>query len=116
MDSKNSEIAMLTEISAEVEDIQNFDTEKEYPVMPLRNLVMFPYVVMPVTIGRSSTLKLVNAAYKKHQSIVLVCQKSAEVDDPGYQDLYPVGVIAKVLRIFEMPGGTTTAIMQSNGP
>ena len=42
MDSKNSEIAMLTEISAEVEDIQNFDTEKEYPVMPLRNLVMFP--------------------------------------------------------------------------
>ena len=116
MDSKNNEIAMLTEISAEVEDLQNFDTEKEYPVMPLRNLVMFPYVVMPVTIGRPSTLKLVNSAYKKHQPIVLVCQKSAEVDDPGYQDLYPVGVIAKVLRIFEMPGGTTTAIMQSNGP
>ena len=77
---------------------------------------MFPHVVMPVTIGRSSTLKLVNAAFKKKQPIVLVCQVAAEVDEPGYKDLYHIGVVAKVLRIFEMPGGTTTAIMQSSGP
>jgi ATP-dependent Lon protease len=77
---------------------------------------MFPHVVMPVTIGRTSTLKLINTAFKKKLPIVLACQVSAEVDDPGYADLYHVGVIAKVLRIFEMPGGTTTAIMQSSGP
>ena len=107
---------MLTEIPVEPENLQSLELDKEMPVMPLRNLVMFPYVVMPVTIGRPSTLKLVNAAYKKHQPIVLVCQKSAEVDDPGYKDLYHVGVVAKILRVFEMPGGNTTAIMQSNGP
>ncbi len=107
---------MLTEIHTEPEEFQPLELDKELPVMPLRNLVMFPYVVMPITIGRHSTLKLVNTAYKKQQPIVLVCQKSADVDDPDYNDLYPTGVIARVLRIFEMPGGNTTVIMQSNGP
>ena len=116
MDSKNNEIAMLAEIPTELEELQKLELDKEYPVLPLRNLVMFPFVVMPVTIGRTSSLKLVNAAYKKQQPIVLVCQISAEVDNPGFQDVYTVGVIAKILRIFEMPGGATTAIMQSNGP
>ncbi|MBE6276143.1 MAG: endopeptidase La [Bacteroides sp.] len=116
MDSNNQEIAMLTEIPVEAEDLQTIELDKEMPVMPLRNLVMFPYVVMPITIGRPSTLKLVNTAYKKHQPIVLVCQRVADMDDPGYNDLYHVGVVAKILRVFELPGGNTTAIMQSGGP
>ena len=71
---------------------------------------------MPVTIGRPSTLKLVNAAYKKKQAIAVVCQVQGDLDDPGFADLYHVGVIAKILRIFEMPGGNTTVIMQSKRP
>ena len=118
MDSENEQISMIAEISTEVEDESTLKLEydKEIPVLALRNMVMFPHVVMPVTIGRNSSLKLVNAAFKKKLPIALVCQLSAEVDDPGYQDLFHIGVIARVLRVFEMPGGNTTAIMQSAGP
>lgn len=117
MESDGGQISMITEISTDVDESTTpLDLNKEIPVMPLRNMVMFPHVVMPITIGRASTLKLVNVAFRKKQPIVLVCQLSAEVDEPGYQDLYHVGVVAKVLRVFEMPGGTTTAIMQSSGP
>ena len=118
MDSENEQISMIAEISTEVEDESTLKLEydKEIPVLALRNMVMFPHVVMPVTIGRNSSLKLVNAAFKKKLPIALVCQLSAEVDDPGYQDLFHIGVIARVLRVFEMPGGNTTAIMHSAGP
>ena len=118
MDSENEQISMIAEISTEIEDESTLKLEydKEIPVLALRNMVMFPHVVMPVTIGRNSSLKLVNTAFKKKLPIALVCQLSAEVDDPGYQDLFHIGVIARVLRVFEMPGGNTTAIMQSAGP
>ena len=117
MNSDNEQISMIAEISTEdTGDVMAMDFSKEVPVLALRNMVMFPHVVMPVTIGRSSSLKLVNMAYRKKQPIALVCQLSAEVNEPGYQDLFHVGVIARVLRVFEMPGGNTTAIMQSAGP
>ena len=117
MDEHGEQLSMITEISTEIDDQPSqLEYDKELPVLALRNMVMFPHVVMPVTIGRSSSLKLINTAFKKKQPIVLVCQLVADVDEPGYQDLFHVGVIAKVLRIFEMPGGNTTAIMQSAGP
>ena len=118
MDSENEQISMIAEISTEVEDEATLKMEfdKEIPVLPMRNMVMFPHVVMPITIGRASSLKLVNTAFRKKQPIALVCQLTAEVEEPGYQDLFHVGVIARVLRVFEMPGGNTTAIMQSAGP
>ena len=118
MEADDNQISMIAEITTEpdAEDLAKMEFDKEIPILPLRNMVMFPHVVMPVTIGRTSSLKLINVAFKKKQPIVLVCQVSAEVDDPGYADLYHVGVVARVLRIFEMPGGTTTAIMQSAGP
>lgn len=118
MDAENNQISMIAEITTEpdADELAKMEFDKEIPVLPLRNMVMFPHVVMPVTIGRTSSLKLINVAFKKKQPIVLVCQVSSEVDDPGYADLYHVGVVARVLRIFEMPGGTTTAIMQSAGP
>ena len=117
MNSENEQISMIAEISTEdAGDVMAMDFSKEVPVLALRNMVMFPHVVMPVTIGRSSSLKLVNMAYRKKQPIALMCQVSAEVNEPGYQDLFHVGVMARVLRVFDMPGGNTTAIMQSAGP
>lgn len=116
MNTDADDISMLAEIQTDTDDLSAIEFEKEIPIMPLRNMVMFPSVVMPVTIGRPSTLKLVNAAYKKKQAIAVVCQVQEDLDDPGFADLYHVGVIAKILRIFEMPGGNTTVIMQSNGP
>ena len=118
MDSENEQISMIAEISTEVENEATLKMEfdKEVPVLPMRNMVMFPHVVMPITIGRASSLKVVNMAFRKKQPIVLVCQLKADTEEPGYQDLYHVGVVARVLRVFEMPGGNTTAIMQSAGP
>ena len=116
LDAESENMSILTtEIQAEPdEDITKVEFDKEVPVIPLRNMVMFPHVVMPITIGRPSTLKLVNAAFKKKLPVALMCQVSSETEDPGYKDIYHVGVIARILRIFELPGGNTTAIMQSS--
>jgi len=117
MKADGEEISMIAEITTDIETpMDQMEFNKEIPVLPLRNMVMFPHVIMPITIGRASSMKLINAAYRKKQPIALVCQISAETNDPGYQDLFHTGVIAKVLRIFDLPGGNTTAIMQSAGP
>lgn len=117
INAEGNEISMMAEIDATPESIDLEELSgKDIPVMTLRNMVMFPSVVMPVTVGRPATLNLVETAFKKKKSIAIACQKNSEVENPGLSDLYPVAVIGKVLRIFEVPGGNTTVILQSNGP
>lgn len=116
LNTENEDISMMAEIDATPEEISPEELEKDIPIMTLRNMVMFPSVVMPVTVGRKSTLKLVNSALKKKTSIAIACQTNSDVEDPGLNDLYQVAVVGKVLRIFEVPGGSTTVILQSNGP
>ena len=116
MSSEHEDISMLAEIDASPVEVSPEELEKELPIMTLRNLALFPTVVMPVTVGRKTTLKLVNAALKNKSSIAIATQKVSEVENPGFNDLHPIGVIGKVLRIFEMPGGNTTVILQANGP
>ena len=72
MNTDGDQISMIAEITTEPEgdDVLKMEFDKEFPVMPLRNMVMFPHVVMPVTIGRASTLKLINAAFKKKLPIM----------------------------------------------
>ncbi len=84
------------------------------PVLPLRNMVLFPGVFMPVAIGRKSSLKLIKEAEKKNLPIAVVCQKDAQTEDPSLEDLHTIGVIGKVIRILEMPDQTTTAILQGS--
>lgn len=116
MSSEHEDISMLAEIDASPEQVSPEDLSEIMPIMTLRNLVMFPTVVMPVTVGRKATLKLVNEAMKDKTPIVVTTQKVSEVENPGFKDLHPVGVIGKVLRVFEMPGGNTTVILQASGP
>lgn len=116
MKTENEDISMLAEIETSPVEVTREELDQVFPVMTLRNMIMFPSVVMPVTVGRQNTLKLVNTALKKKIPIVITTQKVSEVEIPGYKDLYPTAVIGKVLRIFEMPGGNTTVILQSNGP
>ena len=82
------------------------------PVLPLRNMVLFPGVFMPVSVGRKSSLKLIREAEKKNLNIAVVCQKVAQVDEPGFDDLHTIGTIGKIIRILEMPDQTTTVILQ----
>ena len=116
MNAENEDISMLAEIETAPLEISPEELENEFPVMTLRNMVMFQSVAMPVTVGRRATLKLVNTALRSKSFIVISTQMVSEVESPVQKDLYPTAVIGKVLRIFEMPGGSTTVILQANGP
>src|SRR5574344_1002276 len=82
------------------------------PILALRNIVLFPGVIMPVALGRKKSLAAVKNAYKKKVMIGTFAQKSAKVEDPALEDLYLIGTMAQVLTILEMPDGTTSAILQ----
>ena len=82
------------------------------PILPLRNMVLFPGVAMPILLGRPKSMRLIREASQRKILVGVVCQKNEEVEDPGLDDLYPIGTVAEVLRVLEMPDGSTTAILQ----
>ena len=82
------------------------------PVLPLRNMVLFPSTLLPVSVGRESSLKLVKKLAKSKETMAVVCQKDPSVDEPGFDDLHHIGTTAKILRVFDMPDHTTTVILQ----
>ena len=85
---------------------------KTYPVMPLRNTVLFPQQVIPIYIGREKSLKLVNSLGKENKRIVVVAQEDGSVEDPRPEDLYSYGTLAVVLKVFDMPDNSKSAIVQ----
>jgi len=84
----------------------------ELPILPLRNMVLFPGVVAPITVGRDKSIQLIRDAYKGNRIIGVVAQKEGSVESPGFDDVYPIGTIAIILKMLKMPDGTTTAIIQ----
>jgi ATP-dependent Lon protease len=84
----------------------------ELPILPLRNMVLFPGVAMPVIIGRAKSMRLIREATHRKQMIGVTCQKVTETEDPAFSDVYSIGVVAEVLRVLELPDGSTTAILQ----
>ena len=95
-------------------EIENFnikDTDK-YPVMPLRNTVLFPQQVIPIYIGRDRSLKLINDLDPKKRYIVVVAQEDGSIEDPKPADLYAYGTLAQVLKVFDMPDNSKSAIVQ----
>ena len=112
-DSHPASISIISDGAINVERTTNFDFEGEVPILPMRNMVLFPGVVTPVTVGRPSTLKLVKKAEKTNEFIATFCQKSPDTDEPQFDDLYTIGVLAKVLRILDMPDNSTTVILQA---
>ncbi|MDZ4838847.1 MAG: endopeptidase La [Bacteroidota bacterium] len=85
---------------------------EEVSLLPLRNTVLFPGVVIPITIGRDKSIKLINDAYKKEKVVGVVAQINEHVEDPGAEDLYKVGTLATILKVLKMPDGNTTVIIQ----
>ncbi|MFM9948396.1 MAG: endopeptidase La [Saprospiraceae bacterium] len=82
------------------------------PILPLKNTVLFPGIVIPITVGRDKSIKAVNKAYDEGRLVAVLSQRDGNVEDPGVEDLYTVGTIARILKILRMPDGTTTAILQ----
>jgi ATP-dependent Lon protease len=85
---------------------------KEIPLLPLRNTVLFPGVVLPITVGRDKSIKAVNDAYKTDKLIGVVAQKDSNVEDPSINDLEDIGTVAKIVKLIKMPDGGTTVIIQ----
>ncbi|MDI9537808.1 MAG: endopeptidase La [Bacteroidota bacterium] len=92
---------------------QNEDSLPEHlPLMPLRNTVLFPGVILPIMVGRDKSLKLIRDVHRTKGFLGAVAQIEQELDDPELKDLYTIGTIARVLKILEMPDGSTTVIVQ----
>jgi len=94
------------------EEIANLVLPEELPLLPLRNTVLFPGVVLPITVGRDKSIKAVTDAYKSDKLIGVVAQQDSQVEDPQVGDLSAVGTVARIVKQIKMPDGGTTIIIQ----
>ncbi|MFN3950790.1 MAG: endopeptidase La [Thermaurantimonas sp.] len=97
------------------EDEQELSAEsvpEDLPILPIRNTVLFPGVVIPITVGRDKSIRLINDAYNTSKTIGVIAQRDGSIEDPNPSDLYEIGTVAKIIRMFKMPDGNTTIIIQ----
>ena len=100
-------------ISPEDEDRMNLEeVPDKLPILPLRNNVLFPGVVIPITLGRDKSIKLIQDAYKGNKIIGVVSQIDSNVEEPQYADLFKIGTVAQIIRMLKMPDGSSTIIIQ----
>src|SRR5690606_12230780 len=98
--------------SQDEEEMSKADIPEILPILPLRNTVLFPGVVIPITVGRDKSIKLVKEAYKGDRTIGVVSQKDMEIEEPTLTQLHKVGTVANIIKILQMPDGNTTVIIQ----
>lgn len=96
----------------ESENADDISIPAELPLLPLRNTVLFPGVVLPITVGRDRSIKAVNDVYKTDKLIGVIAQKDSTVEDPAINDLETTGTVAKIIKLIKMPDGGTTIIIQ----
>ena len=109
-DSEAELIPLLT--PEDEEEINNEKLPESLAILPLRNTVLFPGVVIPITAGRDKSIKLINDANSAGKDIGVVSQKNEDVEDPNENDLHSIGTVAKILRVLKMPDGNITVILQ----
>ena len=111
----SQQISVITDIDPSRANLENVEVEDTaIPVLPLRNMMIFPDTMLPINVARKSSLKLLNDAMRQNRPIGVFCQKDDAVDDPDYSQLYHTGVLSKVLKIFELPDGSKTALLQGH--
>lgn len=112
-DNINEDTEFIPLLTSEEEEKMNEDEIPDLlPVLPIRNNVLFPGVVMPITVGRDKSIKLIQDAYKGNRMVGVVSQIKQEEEDPSAEDIHKMGTSAQILRLLKMPDGSTTAIMQ----
>jgi ATP-dependent Lon protease len=108
-----SDTEFIPLLSSEDEEIMNAEEIPEtLPILPLRNTVLFPGVVIPITVGRDKSIKLIKESYSGDKIIGVVSQKDVETEDPEFEDLNNIGTVAQIMKLLQMPDGSTTAIIQ----
>ncbi|MBM3405245.1 MAG: endopeptidase La [Bacteroidetes bacterium] len=112
-DILNGDTEFIPLLSSEDEEVMNSEKVPDIlPILPLRNTVLFPGVVIPITVGRDKSIKLIKDYYKGDKIIGVIAQKDVNIEDPDFVDLYNIGTVAFILKLLQMPDGSTTAIIQ----
>src|SRR5215470_1226255 len=96
-------MATETTLSSEIQSL---------PLLPLRDVVVFPHMVIPLFVGRPKSIKALDVAMDAGKHILLVAQRSAAKDDPAAEDLYPIGSVATVLQMLKLPDGTVKVLVE----
>ncbi|MGB5667492.1 MAG: LON peptidase substrate-binding domain-containing protein, partial [Maribacter sp.] len=109
----NEESELIPLLTPEDEEEMNNEVLPEtLPILPLRNTVLFPGVVIPITAGRDKSINLIKYANKGGKTMGVVAQKDEETEDPAVKDINTMGTVARILRVLQMPDGNTTVIIQ----
>ena len=111
----NKAFSMIADIDGDFVNLIDVETPAQLPILPVRNMVLFPGVVSPILIGRESSMRLVRKAEKAGSLIGIVCQQDPDVEEPSKEDLFEYGVFAKVVKQLTLPNGAVTAIVQGLG-
>lgn len=101
-------------LGEEFEDIDSAELDDKILILPIKNTVLFPGVVIPITVGRKKAIRLVKKSYQGDRVIGVVAQKNVKMEDPTHSDLHKVGTLARILKMLVLPDGNTTIIIQGN--
>ena len=100
----NTQFQMVADFDGDASCLYGEHKEGVYPILCTRNLVLFPTVVTPILVGREQSINVVKHMQKHEKDVICIfCQKNQDIDDPSLNDLYHIGVFAKVIRVMEMP-------------
>jgi ATP-dependent Lon protease len=110
---EDNEFMPIFSVDEEDEDLGENETyPTTLPLLALKNTVLFPGIIIPITVGRDKSLRAINKAYNDSRLIGVLSQRDSEKEDPGQEDLYAIGTIARIVKLLRMPDGTATAILQ----
>ncbi len=109
---EEGDVMSMLNVKLESEDEMIEDIPETLPLLALKNTVLFPSVVVPITVGRERSLQAIRTAYQGNRLIGVLAQKDAQMEEPSLDDLYRVGTIARIVKLVRMPDGTTTAVLQ----
>ena len=90
------------------------DNENVFPLLPLRDVVVFPSIMVPLFVGREKSITALNEVMKSDKKIILVTQKNSEIDDPGKNDIFSYGCECSILQLLKLPDGTVKVLVEGN--
>ena len=105
-------VPIVAEVPQDIDDADlQANSKLDLAILPLRNVVLFPGMTMPVSIGRDKSMRLVKEAVNRHVPIGVVCQIDSKADNPGQNDLYTMGTVASIIKVLQLPDGGTNVIL-----
>lgn len=113
--TNSSTFSFVADFDGDVEKLTDIEIDGPLPLLPLRNMILFPCVMTPINITRRSSMKVIEKAERTGGIIAVFCQKFPEVETPGYDDLYNTGVAARVVRVLDLPDNNNSVILQGLG-